>query len=73
MQARKHSLLEACCGTAIGFTVAYISNLVILHAYGYQITLAESFWITCWFTAISVIRSYYVRRLFNYFHTKGIL
>ncbi len=72
-QAKRHSLLEACISTAIGFVVAFVSNYVIMRAFGFTLTLGQNFWITVFFTVVSVIRGYYVRRMFNYFHTKGIL
>lgn len=73
MQKKKHSLLEACIGTAIGYSIAFVTNLLVLPLFGYTPTLSDNFWITNVFTAISVIRGYYVRRLFNWLHVKEIL
>jgi hypothetical protein len=73
MQARRHSLLEACVSTAIGFGIAYLTTLLVLPLFGFRVTVGQSLWITLIFTVISVIRGYWVRRLFNYLHQKGIL
>lgn len=73
MQSKKHSLFETLLSTAIGFSVAYLSNLVILPLFGYYITAVDNLWITIFFTVISVIRGYGVRRLFNWLHTSGRL
>jgi hypothetical protein len=44
---------------------------VVLPAFGHHITLAQNFWITCIFTVASVVRGYFVRRLFNRLHSPG--
>lgn len=73
MQKKKHSLLEALTGTAIGFCVAWGAQVIIFHAYGIKTTISTDIQIVFWFTLVSVIRGYCVRRLFNWLHTKGIL
>ncbi len=73
MQKKHHSLLEACVSTSIGFVVAYATTITVLPLFGLRPTLSESFWITCIFTVISILRGYYVRRLFNFLHHRGIL
>lgn len=59
------SIVEAKTNIAIGFGVAYVSNIIILPAFGYPVTAGDTFWITCVFTVISVIRQLVVRRFFN--------
>ena len=73
MQKKRHSLLEAILSTAIGFIIAFISNIVIMYAMGFPLTLTQNFVMTCFFTVVSIIRGYYVRRLFNHLHVKKIL
>lgn len=73
MQKKKHSLLEACLSTAIGFGIAFITNLAVMPWFGFHITMVQNFWITVIFTFISLLRGYYVRRLFNWMHVKEIL
>lgn len=73
IQKRKHSLMEACVSTGIGFSVAFTANLIVLPLFGFRPTLGENFWITTFFTMISVARSYFVRRLFNWLHQHGYL
>lgn len=41
--------------------------------FGFHITMVQNFWITVIFTFISLLRGYYVRRLFNWMHVKEIL
>lgn len=73
IQKKRHSFFEACVSTAIGFLIAYVTTIVVLPAFGFRATLSQSFWITCIFTVISIIRGYYVRRLFNWLHFRGVL
>lgn len=73
MQKKRHSVLETCVSTAIGFGVAYIANWFILPVFGMPQSHHATFWITVMFTAISLIRGYCVRRLFNWLHVKEIL
>lgn len=73
VQKKKHSLLESCASTALGFFIAYLTTILVLPLFGLRPSLSESFWITSIFTVISVIRGYYVRRLFNYLHHRGVL
>jgi hypothetical protein len=66
-QTRLGSLLEACFNVAMGFGINFAMNLVILNGImGMGISLLQNLWIGLMFTVVSVIRSYGVRRLFNY-------
>ncbi len=70
-QSRRHSLIEANVNVLIGFTINLIANLIILPAFGYMVSIGDAFGIGLVFTVISVVRSYFVRRLFNRWHRKG--
>ncbi len=73
MQKKKHSLLEACLSTGIGFGVSWLANMLVLPLFGFAVTGSQALWIGVIFTFVSVARSYGVRRFFNYLHVKGIL
>lgn len=64
-QSRLGSLVESLTNVAIGYGVALASQLLIFPRYGIEIPLSSNVAIGVWFTAISVLRSYAVRRLFN--------
>lgn len=72
-QKRRHSITEAVLSTLIGFWIAYSANIIVLPLFGFELTASTNFWLTSFFTAISVIRSYIVRRWFNWLHVKEIL
>ena len=72
-QRRKHSAMEAFLNVLIGLVVSTIANMLILPAYGMPFVWRSFGEIALWFTLISIIRSYWVRRLFVWLHDKGIL
>lgn len=72
-QQKKHSLMETVLSTGIGFGIAFIANLLVLPLFGFNVSVTQSLWIGIIMTVISVIRGYYVRRLFNYLYVKGVL
>ena len=65
MQTIKRSALEAVTNVTVGFLVAVGANLLVLPAFGYAVTIGDSFAIGWVFTVISMLRSYFLRRLFN--------
>lgn len=66
MQSRLASLIESCVNVGIGFSVSLLANLAVLPAFGYPVTVHDAFGMGLIFTAISVVRSYLVRRFFNF-------
>lgn len=64
-QSRTWSAVESVANIAIGYGVALASQLAIFPLYGINVSLSTNIWIGAWFTVISLIRSYCVRRLFN--------
>ena len=65
MQSRIMSVVEATTNVLIGLVVSLISQLVIFRLYDIHITLSQNVEITLYFTVISIVRSYALRRLFN--------
>ena len=65
MQSKKQSLIESLTSTTIGIIIGIVLNLTILPIFGYPVSVVDSLWISLIFTAISVIRSYIIRRFFN--------
>jgi hypothetical protein len=64
-QTRLGSLIEAVMNVFIGFWINFFANLLILPLIGFNITIADNFFIGFLYTLISVARSYVVRRWFN--------
>jgi len=64
-QSRRMSLTEAVASTMIGYGVAVATQLAVFPAFGIEASLSDSLGLGLIFTAVSVIRSYLVRRMFN--------
>lgn len=68
-QTRKQSLGEAVVNVAIGWAVSFAANLIVLPLFGLDAPVSTFAAISVVFTAISIARSYLVRRFFNWRHT----
>lgn len=64
-QTRLGSLIESIMNIVIGYGVALLSQLAIFPMFDIHIPLSTNLWIGVWFTLISLIRSYIIRRWFN--------
>lgn len=64
-QTKKHSFIESLTNIFIEYTVAILSQLLIFPIFGINIPLSDNLMIGGWFTAVSILRSYTVRRVFN--------
>ena len=65
MQTKTQSLVESVTNVVIGYFVALLSQLLVFPMFGIHVSFGDNIAIGLWFTAISVIRSYVVRRWFN--------
>lgn len=65
-QTRLGSFIESWVNVVIGFGINFVANLLILPAFGFtSLTVATNVYIGLIYTAVSVVRSYAVRRWFN--------
>jgi len=67
-QTKRQSFIESCLNVAIGFGVSMAAQIAVFPLFGIRIELASNIIIGAIFTAISIARSYCVRRLFNRLH-----
>jgi hypothetical protein len=65
MQSKTQSAIESVANVAIGYLVALAAQLTIFPLLGIPVTLEQNLMIGAFFTAVSLARSYCVRRLFN--------
>jgi len=65
MQSKRNSAFEAITNVTIGYLVSVLANVIIFPLFGYDVTVADSFAIGLAFTAVSLVRSYVLRRLYN--------
>lgn len=64
-QTKLSSFAEAWANIAVGFGINFTANMVVLPWFGFNITAGKAFGIGLVFTAISLARSYVLRRWFN--------
>ena len=65
MQSKTRSAVEVATNIAVGMGISVASQYLIFPMFGIEITFGEHMWITVWFTVISIVRSYLLRRYFN--------
>ena len=65
MQLKRHSLLESVVNVVVGYGVALLSQIIIFPVFGLKVSLRDNVLIGVFFTIISIVRSYLLRRLFN--------
>ena len=65
MQTKKMSLIETTVSVAIGYIVALLSQIIIFPLFNINVTIGQNLLIGLFFTFTSIVRGYFVRRLFN--------
>lgn len=68
MQTRLQSFIEAWSNVAIGYFVAPAAQLIVFPLYDIDVSVSQNIQIGLIFTAVSIARSYLLRRLFNRMH-----
>jgi hypothetical protein len=71
MQSRVMSGAEAMANTLIGYAVSLAATAIVLPLFGYAVSAADAVGISIAFTAISLVRSYALRRAFNWWQMRG--
>ena len=64
-QTKLGSLVESWVNIVVGFTINFFANIFILPLFGFKVSAGSAFEIGLIFTAISLVRSYILRRWFN--------
>lgn len=64
-QTRTQSLIEAAANVVVGYLVALASQLLVFPLFGIHVPFSSNLAIGAWFTVISLVRSYVLRRWFN--------
>ena len=64
-QTKIESAIEVVVNVLIGYAVATASQIMIFPLFGVFLPLSDNLLIGAYFTAISIVRGYVVRRFFN--------
>ena len=65
MQSKLQSLIESLTNILIGYLTALLSQVIIFPLFDIDVTFQDNLLIGLYFTIISLLRSYLVRRYFN--------
>ncbi|BBL92215.1 MULTISPECIES: DUF7220 family protein [Vibrio] len=65
-QSRTQSLIEALTNIGVGLALSFGVQLLWFPLIGHELTLVDNALTTAVFTGVSIVRSYFVRRYFNY-------
>lgn len=66
MQTRLGSLTETITNVFVGLIISLVLNATIFPWFGWVITMQQNLSIAAIYTVVSIIRSYFMRRLFNF-------
>jgi hypothetical protein len=69
MQTKKQSAVEALMNILLGYSVNFSANMLILPMLGFDISLGQNAFLGILYTIISFLRSYIVRRFYNWKHS----
>jgi hypothetical protein len=64
-QSRLMSLVESLANVLVGFGVAVATQIAVFPLFGLTVTITENLLIGLIFTAVSIVRSYALRRSFE--------
>jgi hypothetical protein len=70
-QSRRMSLIEAIANVAVGYAVAVLTQIIVFPLFGLQVSLVDNLAIGVAFTAISLARSFVLRRVFEAIRVRG--
>jgi hypothetical protein len=69
VQTRLESLIEAAINVVLGYMIALGAQLLIFPWFNIHIPMSSNIAIGIIFTLVSLVRSYALRRFFNWFHS----
>ncbi len=65
-QARRYSLLESITNVVVGYSIGVAAQMVVFPLLDIPVSVSENLIIAGFMTVVSLIRSYMLRRLFNW-------
>lgn len=65
MQSRAMSLVESIANIVVGFVVAVLAQMIVFPLFGIKASFAQNLGVGIAFTAVSLARSYALRRMFE--------
>ena len=72
-QSKRASGIEVFTNVTCGYILAIGIQMVVFPWFNLHVNIMESAILAAFFTGISMLRGYIVRRIFNWLHVEGIL
>ena len=72
-QRRRSSLIESIVNVIAGVGVATATQIIVFPWFGLYVSLADTGEIAAIFTAVSIVRQFCLRRLFEHLRVSGVL
>jgi hypothetical protein len=72
-QTRRASLVESIANVTIGYGIAVGSQILVFPLFGLIVPLRDNIEIGVIFTAISLVRSFVLRRTFEFLRVRNVL
>lgn len=70
-QSRRASMTEAAVNMAIGYFIAILAQAAIFPLFGVHLPMSQHAAMGGLFTVVSLVRSYLLRRAFNWWHCRA--
>lgn len=67
MQSRMFSFIESITNVLIGYSISVLAQIIIFPIFEINVSIESNLKIGLFFTIVSIIRSYVLRRIFNLF------
>lgn len=71
-QSKTQSFIESLLNIGVGYVIAVSAQMIIFPLFGMIVPLADNLLIGLMFTVVSLVRSYYLRRLINKLSVRGV-
>ena len=71
MQSRLFSFIESVSNVVIGYSISVLAQIIIFPIFDINVSIESNLKIGLFFTIVSIIRSYILRRIFNFFQKKA--
>jgi hypothetical protein len=71
-QSKRGSAMETVTNTGIGLLTSAIANAIVFPYFGFHVSGKQNIEITLAYTVISIVRSYWIRRMWNWIGSRGV-
>ena len=70
-QSKKGSICESLTNLVVGYSINVVANFLIFPHFGWELTASDNIKLGLFYTGISLVRSYTLRRIYNKYNFFG--